>query len=53
MLDSKIGAANVSVYAAQAFKVNLRRDLPRVGLPSDELLPSFSTLTDNIGSVPV
>lgn len=32
---------------------NLRRDVTWLGLASDELLPSLSTLADNISGVPV
>jgi hypothetical protein len=32
--------------------LNLRGNITRVGLASDELLPSLSTLTDDISSVP-
>jgi hypothetical protein len=53
VLDSKVGAADASVLAAEVYKTNLRRDLTRIGLASDELLPSFSTLSDNIGGVPI
>ena len=35
------------------FAVNLRRDITWLGLASDELLPSLSTLTDDISGVPV
>jgi len=31
---------------------NLRRDVTWLGLASDELLPSLSTLTDNVGGIP-
>jgi hypothetical protein len=31
---------------------NLRRDVTWLGLASNELLPSLSTLTDNVGGIP-
>jgi hypothetical protein len=52
MLHSEIGPVLVSMLLNGNVHQDLRRNLTRVGLASDQLLPSLSTLTNNVGGIP-
>ena len=55
VLDGKVGTVNMSdgTNVQHGLVINSHRDIAWLGLASDELLPSLSTLTDNISGVPV
>jgi hypothetical protein len=52
MLHSEIGPVLVSMLLNGNVHQDLRRNFTRVGLASDQLLPSLSTLTNNVGGIP-
>jgi hypothetical protein len=53
VLHGKVGTVALSVLGPKLGKKYLRRDITRVGLASDELVPSLSTLTDDVSGVPI